>query len=207
MDTKLMEFLLPTGLENLQLADPSLALFYNNLEQRIIWLDQEVDEACLDIIRNILRWNQEDKDIAPKDRKPIRLFFFSPGGDLEVNNALIDTITLSKTPVWGINVGRCYSAAAFIFLACHERYCLASSQFLLHQGSGAFSGTYQEILPQVMAYQEQIEKLAEFVAERSTYDMDEIAANITSDWYITADEGLEHGIYTHKVDSIDDLLY
>ena len=207
MDTKLMEFLLPTGLENLQLADPSLALFYNNLEQRIIWLEQEVDEACLDIIRNILRWNQEDKDIMPKDRKPIRLFFFSPGGDLEVNNALIDTITLSKTPVWGINVGRCYSAAAFIFLACHERYCLASSQFLLHQGSGAFSGTYQEILPQVMAYQEQIEKLAEFVAERSTYDMDEIAANITSDWYITADEGLEHGIYTSKVESIDDLLY
>lgn len=207
MDTKLMEFLLPTGLENLQLADPSLALFYNNLEQRIIWLDQEVDENCLDILRNILRWNQEDKDIMPKDRKPIRLFFFSPGGDLEVNNALIDTITLSKTPVWGINVGRCYSAAAFIFLACHERYCLASSQFLLHQGSGAFSGTYQEILPQVMAYQEQIEKLAEFVAERSTYDMDEIAANITSDWYISADEGVEHGIYTKKIESIDDLLY
>ena len=207
MDTKLMEFLLPTGLENLQLADPTLCLFYKNLEQRIIWLDQEVDEQCLDIIRHILRWNQEDKDIDPADRKPIRFFFFSPGGDLEVNNALIDTIKLSKTPVWGINVGRCYSAAAYIFLACHKRYCLASSQLLLHQGSGAFSGTYQEILPQVMAYQEQIEKLAEFVAERSTYTIEEIAENITSDWYITADEGLEHNIYTKKVDRIEDLLY
>ena len=207
MDTKLMEFLLPTGLENLQLADPTLCLFYKNLEQRIIWLDQEVDEQCLDIIRHILRWNQEDKDIDPADRKPIRFFFFSPGGDLEVNNALIDTIKLSKTPVWGINVGRCYSAAAYIFLACHKRYCLASSQLLLHQGSGAFSGTYQEILPQVMAYQEQIEKLAEFVAERSTYTIEEIAENITSDWYITADEGLEHNIYTTKVDCIEDLLY
>ena len=207
MDTKLMEFLLPTGLENLQLADPTLCLFYKNLEQRIIWLDQEVDEQCLDIIRHILRWNQEDKDIDPADRKPIRFFFFSPGGDLEVNNALIDTIKLSKTPVLGINVGRCYSAAAYIFLACHKRYCLASSQLLLHQGSGAFSGTYQEILPQVMAYQEQIEKLAEFVAERSTYTIEEIAENITSDWYITADEGLEHNIYTKKVDCIEDLLY
>ena len=207
MDTKLMEFLLPTGLENLQLADPTLCLFYKNLEQRIIWLDQEVDEQCLDIIRHILRWNQEDKDIDPAARKPIRFFFFSPGGDLEVNNALIDSIKLSKTPVWGINVGRCYSAAAYIFLACHKRYCLASSQLLLHQGSGAFSGTYQEILPQVMAYQEQIEKLAEFVAERSTYTIEEIAENITSDWYITADEGLEHNIYTKKVDCIEDLLY
>ena len=207
MDTKLMEFLLPTGLENLQLADPTLCLFYKNLEQRIIWLDQEVDEQCLDIIRHILRWKQEDKDIDPANRKPIRFFFFSPGGDLEVNNALIDTIKLSKTPVWGINVGRCYSAAAYIFLACHKRYCLASSQLLLHQGSGAFSGTYQEILPQVMAYQEQIEKLAEFVAERSTYTIEEIAENITSDWYITADEGLEHNIYTKKVECIEDLLY
>jgi len=58
-----------------------------------------------------------------------------------------------------------------------------------------------------MAYQEQIEKLALFVAEISTYEPEEIAANITSDWYITAEEGLEHNIYTKRVESIEDLLY
>lgn len=207
METKLLDILLPEAVENLQLPDPKLVVYYQNLENRIIWLDQEVDEDCLDIIRNILRWNQEDKGVPAEQRKPIRLFFFSPGGDLEVNNALIDTITLSETPIWGINVGRCYSSAAYIFLACHKRYCLANAQFLLHQGSGAFSGTYQEILPQVMAYQEQIEKLALFVAEHSNYELEEIAENITSDWYITVEEGLEHNIYNAKVESINDLLY
>lgn len=147
METKLLDILLPDGIENLQLPDPSLTLYYQNLDKRIIWLDAEVDETCLDIIRNILRWNQEDKGKPTAERTPIRLFFFSPGGDLEVNNALIDTITLSETPIWGINVGRCYSSAAYIFLACHKRLCLANAQLLLHQGSGAFSGTYQEILP------------------------------------------------------------
>lgn len=208
MDTnKLLEVLLPSGVENLQLPDPALVVYYQNLENRIIWLDNEVDESCLDIIRNILRWNQEDKDIPVEERKPIRLFFFSPGGDLEVNNALIDTITLSKTPVWGINIGRCYSSAAYIFLSCHKRYCLEKAQLLFHQGSGAFSGTYQEIVPQIMAYQEQIEKLAVFVAERSTYSPEEVAENITSDWYVTVEEGLEHKIYDKKIDDINDLLY
>lgn len=207
METKLLDILLPNGIENLQLPDPSLALYYQNLENRIIWLDNEVDETCLDMIRNILRWNQEDKGKPAEERTPIRIFFFSPGGDLEVNNALIDTIALSETPIWGINVGRCYSSAAYIFLACHKRLCLANAQLLLHQGSGAFSGTYQEILPQVMAYQEQIEKLALFVAERSTYNIEEIAENITSDWYITVEEGLTHNIYNAKVESINDLLY
>ena len=58
-----------------------------------------------------------------------------------------------------------------------------------------------------MAYQDQIEKLATFVAERSTYDPEEVAENITSDWYITVEEGLAHNIYNAKVDSINDLLY
>lgn len=61
METKLLDILLPDGIENLQLPDPSLTLYYQNLDKRIIWLDAEVDETCLDIIRNILRWNQEDK--------------------------------------------------------------------------------------------------------------------------------------------------
>ena len=49
-----------------------------------------------------------------------------------------------------------------------------------------------------MAYQQQIEDLATFVASRTKYSEDEIAENITSDWYISVDEGLEKGVY-HEV--------
>lgn len=197
---------IPKAVENLQLPDPGLLQYYQDLENRIIWLDTEVCEDCLYLIRYILKWNQEDKDLPVESRKPIRLLFFSPGGDLEVNNALIDTITLSKTPVWGINIGRSYSAAAYILLSCHKRYCLPRAQLLLHQGSGAFSGTYAEILPQVMAYQEQVEKLAGFVEEKTSYTKEEIEENIVSDWYITAEEGLEKGVYQGIISDISELL-
>lgn len=190
---------MPKNLENMQLPDPELLTYYRNLEKRIMWLEDEVDGQTLDFVKKIIEWNQEDKDIPVDQRKPIKLFFFSPGGELDVNNALIDTITMSKTPIIGINVGQCYSAAAYIFLSCHVRYALPRAQLMLHQGSGGFQGSYQEVVPQVMAYQEQIEKLASFVAERTDYTQDEVMENITSDWYINPTEGLEKKVYTEII--------
>lgn len=198
MTDNLLNITIPKTVENLQLPDPTLLFYYQNLEKRIFWLDEEVSDYTLDLIKYIIKWNEEDDKLTPEERQPIKIFFFSPGGDLEVNNSLIDTIQLSLTPVWGINMGKSYSAAAYIFLACHKRFTLPRAQLLLHQGSGTFSGTYQELLPQVMAYQQQIEDLATFVASRTKYSEDEIAENITSDWYISVDEGLEKGVY-HEV--------
>ncbi len=198
MTDNLLNITIPKMVENLQLPDPTLLFYYQNLEKRIFWLDEEVSDYTLDLIKYIIKWNEEDDKLIPEERQPIKIFFFSPGGDLEVNNSLIDTIQLSLTPIWGINMGKSYSAAAYIFLACHKRFTLPRAQLLLHQGSGTFSGTYQELLPQVMAYQQQIEDLATFVASRTKYSEDEIAENITSDWYISVDEGLEKGVY-HEV--------
>lgn len=195
---------IPKSVENMQLPDPELLSYYRDLDNRVLWLDTEVDETCLDLVKKILDWNRED--LQAQNPTPIKIFFFSPGGELDVNNALIDVIKLSRTPIYGYNIGRCYSAAAYIFLACHKRYGLSSAQFLLHQGSGQFQGTYQEILPQVMAYQEQISELATFVSERTAYTPDEIAENIVSDWYISTEEGLEKGVYHAIVEDINDLL-
>lgn len=202
MSENLVNIQIPKAIENLQLPDPTLLCYYKNLEKRIFWLDEEVNDYSLELIRYIIKWNEEDDKIEPERRKPIKIFFFSPGGDLEVNNALIDTIQLSVTPIWGINIGRSYSAAAYIFLSCHKRFTLPRAQLLLHQGSGTFSGTYQELLPQVMAYQQQIEALATFVASRTKYTDDEIAENITSDWYISVEEGLQKGVYDDVINDM-----
>lgn len=201
MDVQVM---VPNAVENLQLPDPSLLNYYHNLQQRTLWIDTEVDEGCLDIVKKIIDWNKEDE--GKENPTPIKIFFFSPGGDLDVNNALIDVITLSKTPIYGYNIGRCYSAAAYIFLSCHKRFGLANAQFVLHQGSGRFEGTYQEVLPQMMAYQAQIANLAAFVSERTEYSAEEVAENIISDWYIDAEEGFERGVYDEIISDMNQLL-
>ena len=40
---------IPDNIENLQLPDPSLVMFYQNLEQRVIWMDSEVDGVFLNL--------------------------------------------------------------------------------------------------------------------------------------------------------------
>ena len=80
------------------------------------------------------------------DREPIKLLFDSPGGDLDAQAAICSIIELSKTPVIGIAIGLVASAASLIYLSCHVRLALKSSYFILHKGSAALSGDFENIM-------------------------------------------------------------
>lgn len=195
---------MPKGLDNLALPDPALVSYYIDLENRVIWLDEEVGPSTLEIVKKILHWNDEDAAIPVEGRKPIKILINSPGGSLSMNYTLIDTIALSKTPVYGFNMGVCMSAAAFIFLACHKRYMLEHARFLLHQGSADnISGSFAEICASIEDYQAQVEELSKHVAKYTKYTEEEIANNIVNEWYIYKDEALEKGLIDGVVDTID----
>ena len=197
--------IIPRGLENCTLPAPELLDYYRGIENREIWIDDDVTEYTLDIVHKILDWNREDKDLEPNTRKPIKIFFFSNGGDLDVNNTIIDTIKLSLTPIWGINMGRCMSAAAFIFLSCHKRFMLSKSYFLFHQGSGAFSGTFAEVCAQMEDYETKVSQLTQFMMEHTKYDEDELAQKIVGEWYVYKDEAIKEGVCDYVLTSLDEL--
>ena len=197
---------MPKSIENLQLPDPELLNQYIDLENRVVWIAEEIDTYTLELIKYIMYWNRADSDIEPNERKPIRLIFFSPGGDLDVNNAIIDTITLSKTPVWGINMGRCCSAAAFIYLACNKRFTMPQAYWIFHQGSGTLSGSYNEVVAQMDNYQKQVEELASFMNDRTTYSEEEIANRIVGEWYVSSEEAIENGVCDKVIDDLDEVL-
>ena len=196
--------IIPKAIENVQLPDPELRNFYVDLEHRTFWLDEEVTPYLLELIKYIVRWNAEDAATPIEERQPIRIYFFSPGGDLDINYALIDTIKMSKTPIIGINIGQCASAAAYIFLSCHKRYMLPHAYFILHQGSGTLSGTFEQICAQMEDYQQQVEELSAFVLEHTTYS--EEAEKIVGEWYIRKDEALENGVVHGVVNDVSMLF-
>lgn len=198
--------IIPKAVENAQLPDPELRNYYVDLEKRIFWLDEEVTPYLLELVKYIIRWNKEDANKPVKKRKPIRIFFFSPGGDLDINYALIDTIKMSKTPIYGINIGQCASAAAYIFLSCHKRYMLPHAYFILHQGSGTLSGTFEQICAQMEDYQKQIEELASFVLAHTSYTEEAVAEKIVGEWYIRKDEALENGVVHEVITDISSLF-
>ena len=201
-----MNFIIPKAIENMQLPDPELRNYYVDLENRIFWLDEEVTPFLLELVKYIVRWNAEDGAKPAEERKPIRIFFFSPGGDLDINYALIDTIKMSKTPIIGINIGQCASAAAYIFLSCHKRYMLPHAYFILHQGSGTLSGTFEQICAQMEDYQQQVEELSAFVLEHTTYSEEAVAEKIVGEWYIRKDEALENGVVHGIVEDVSMLF-
>lgn len=198
--------IIPKAIENVQLPDPELRNYYVDLEHRTFWLDEEVTPYLLELIKYIVRWNAEDSATPVEKRQPIRIYFFSPGGDLDVNYALIDTIKMSKTPIIGINIGQCASAAAYIFLSCHKRYMLPHAYFILHQGSGTLSGTFEQICAQMEDYQQQVEELATFVLEHTTYSEEAVAEKIVGEWYIRKDEALENGVVHGVITDVSQLF-
>jgi ATP-dependent Clp protease protease subunit len=206
LDYTMLDIAIPKSVENLQLPDAALITYYKNLENRILWLDSEVDDYFLEYGKYILQWNQEDAGKPIEERKPIRLLFFSPGGSLDINNAMIDIIKQSKTKVIGINMGIAQSAGAFIYLACHERLTMPKAGFLLHRGSGNFGGTYDEIICQVMEYQRQMEELEKYVLANTKLDEETFADNFGTEWFISAKDAVDYGI-AHKIITDIDEIY
>ena len=205
LETAYLDIAIPESVENLQLPNASLITYYKNLEKRILWLDSEVDDYFLEYGKYILQWNQEDLGKTQEERTPIRLLFFSPGGSLDINNAMIDIIKQSKTKVIGINMGIAQSAGAFIYLACHERLTMQKACFLLHRGQGKFQGTYDEIICQVMEYQRQMEELEKYVLDNTNIDEETFNNNFGSEWFISAKEALDFGIAHKIINDIDEI--
>lgn len=192
---------------NLQLADPSLVNFYADLENRVYWLNDEINNYTYDLVQYIIRWNREDRNIPPEDRKPIRLIVDCGGGYLSVSETISNIIKMSLTPIHGIALGQVASGASVIYLSCHKRFALPNSVFVLHKGScSGVSGTYDEIVAFAKDYEKQIETLISFYIENTKYTEEEIIENIQTDWYIRIDEALEKGIVNETINDIELLL-
>ena len=195
MAEDILKLLLGDSDANLQLASPSLVHYYHDFNNRCLWLDGEIDEDNFCIVQSIVRWNQDDKDIPVEERKPIKIFFHSPGGSLDVGEILTSVIKLSRTPVYGIALGMVASAASIVYLGCHKRYALPNAYFILHRGSyEGLGGNYNEIQAAMEDYRLQIARMEKFYIENTTYPEEVIKSKIQTDWYIHCDEALKYGI-------------
>lgn len=209
MDQNFIDLLLGNCVDpNLSLPDPELVQYYQNFENRVFWIDGEINSSLFELVSKIVYWNREDKDIAIKDRKPIKIFINSAGGDLDVADMLVSMFKLSKTPIYGFALGMVASAASLIFLACHKRYALPNSYFIFHKGSYSTSGTtnYNELMSAMEDYRAQVEKMENFYIENTQYPEEVIREKIKSDWYIHVPEALKYGVITDLIENIEVML-
>lgn len=191
------------------LPNPALYSYYKNLNNRVIWLNDEIyRESIVPLVKNIIFWNKEDEDskIPISDRKPIKIMINSYGGEVDATFQMIDIIKLSKTPIYTYNMGVAMSGGFFILISGHKRFALSSSQALCHQGSGAFEGEAETIKSHTAQYNKTLAKLFEHVASRTKISKDLLNKKKKTEWFINGDEQLQLGVVDAMVTDFSELI-
>lgn len=197
---------IPEQIENLQLPDPTLLGYYQNQQDRILWVEGEITDAIFEISKLILRYNKEDRGAPENERKPIKIFINSPGGDLDSTLALVGLMKISKTPIWTVNTCWAYSAAGLILMAGHKRFALPNSQCLIHSGSGSLQGSFEQTDAQMKNYKYLVDQMRNFILESTQMDPKVFKKNSQKEWYINTEEMLEHNIVHEIVSDLDTLF-
>ena len=203
---QLLDIALPQNLENMTLPSPEMVNYWRLAEERIFYIDYEIDEGVLEIQRAIIAINIADRDIEPSMRKKIRIFIDSPGGLLGETMSLATTIILSKTPVITINIAEAYSGGALLLLAGHERYAFPYSKAMIHTGSGGVQGTYEQTEQAQKVYKKQVDEMGSYILERSGMDEKIYKKNKAKDWYMDSEEQIKYGLAHKIVTNLDEIL-
>lgn len=157
----------------------------------------EITEDTGDAIDGAIRfWNRVDDELELpyEERKPIKIYINSPGGFLNGTFTIINSIEMSKTPVWTIATGTAYSGGFFIFIAGHKRFAYPLSSFLFHEGSTGNSGTAGQFANFAAFYKIQLNQLKEIVLKYTKIGEEKYREIQKDDFWLTANEALMYGV-------------
>lgn len=212
MDNVLGEILFGVneGVANLQLPDPVLRDYYRDEENRVFWIDSEITQGTLELVKMIIRCNKEDNGKPVEERKPITVFIDSPGGSVEVLYAIVKSMKASKTPIRTVNYCTCFSAASEILAAGTKgyRYCMPGSMVMCHVGSMQIGGTMGNVDATKKFCDALCKKCTDMFLENTNIDAKiwKKKTGSNADWFLFEDEALEYGIVDKIIEDYDELF-
>ena len=187
------------------LPDPDELSYYVLEKERKLYLDYDVCLGITSIQRMIMRWNMEDLNVKPEERKPIWLYIMSYGGDIQYMWMLIDAIEASETPVYTVNLNMAGSAASLIYLAGHKRFMMKNSQLVVHEGYAELSGDAIKVMDASENYKKDLRKMKEFIEAKTNIPRNIIMKKRNNDWYLDADYCKENGACDHIVSKLSEI--
>ena len=183
--------LIPYVVERTSGGERSYDLYSRLLEDRIIFLSGEIDDAVANTVVAQLIY-LEGKDPT----KDISLYINSPGGSVSSGLAIYDTMNYIKCDVSTICIGMAASMAAFLLSsgAKGKRFALKNSEVMIHQPLGGAQGQASDIRIQAEHILRIKRKMNEILARNSGRTIQEIERDTDRDNYLTADEALAYGL-------------
>lgn len=189
--------LVPTVIEQTGRGERAYDIFSRLLNDRIIMLSDEVNDATASIVvAQLLFLEGQDPD------KDISLYINSPGGSITAGMAIYDTMQYIKCDVSTICIGMAASMGAFLLAAGAKgkRYALPNSEVMIHQPLGGMQGQATDIKIHADRIIRMKNTLNTILAERTGKPLDVIERDTERDNFMTAEEAKAYGL-------IDDVMY
>ena len=183
--------LVPVVVEQTSRGERSYDIFSRLLNDRIIMLCDEVNDATASlIVAQMLYLEAQDPD------KDIYFYINSPGGSVSAGLAIYDTMNFIKCDVSTICIGMAASMGAFLLAAGAKgkRMALPNSEIMIHQPLGGARGQASDIKIHAEHILRTREKLNAILAERTGKPIETIEKDTDRDNFLTATAAAEYGL-------------
>ena len=183
--------LIPYVVERTSAGERSYDLYSRLLDDRIVFLSGEIDDALANTVVAQLIYLE-----GKEPGKDISLYINSPGGSVTAGMAIYDTMNYVKCDVSTICIGMAASMGAFLLSsgAKGKRYALPNSEIMIHQPLGGAQGQASDIKIQADHILRTKAKLNRIFSENTGKDLSVIERDTDRDNYMSADEAREYGL-------------
>jgi len=189
--------LVPYVVEQTNRGERSYDIFSRLLNDRIIFLGEEVNDTTASlVVAQLLYLEAQDPD------KDIQFYINSPGGSVTAGMAIYDTMQYIKCDVSTVCIGLAASMGAFLLSAGTKgkRIALPNAEIMIHQPSGGARGQASDIKIHAEWLLKTREKLNKILAENTGKPVEQIAVDTERDNFMSAEEAVAYGL-------IDKVIY
>lgn len=193
-----MSSLVPYVVEQTSRGERSYDIFSRLLNDRIIMLNDEVNNATASlVVAQLLYLEGQDPD------KDISLYINSPGGVITSGMAIYDTMNYIKCDVSTICMGMAASMGSFLLTAGAKgkRLALPNSEIMIHQPSGGAQGQATDIKIAADHIIKTRQRLNAILSEQTGQPLEKIEVDTERDNFMTAQEALEYGLIDKVIEN------
>ena len=183
--------LVPYVVEQTSRGERSYDIFSRLLNDRIIFLSEEVNDTTASlIVAQLLYLEAQDPD------KDIQFYINSPGGSVTAGMAIYDTMQYIKCDVATICVGMAASMGAFLLSAGTKgkRMALPNAEIMIHQPSAGTQGQITDMAIHLKRLETIKARMNRILAENTGKSVEEVTAACERDNFMSSQEALEFGL-------------
>ena len=190
-DQQILNYLVPTVVEQTNRGERAFDLYSRLLKEHIIFLGTPIDDTIANLVcAQLLHLESENPD------KDINIYINSPGGDINAMFAIYDTMSFIRPEVSTICFGQAASAAAVLLAAGAKgkRMALPHSRIIIHQPYAGAQGMASDIEIVAAEIQRIKDQLEHVLAMHTGQSIERIHKDTDRDFVMMAEQAKEYGI-------------